>query len=201
MRRGISSQIYLDTFADIALWAHEYFIATGTPGIGEVLWLMKHLRMEIFRLGSLQFELSSASPAVLPPQADGFTVLNVHIPKGADLSPAAVSSSYQAALQFWQLDCAVIMCHSWLLSPALPQLLPPSSRILSFSRQFSFLEADENDRQAEERIFGGIKANPQQYQENTSLQNAAKAYLLTGKSIPLGAGWQLVKRQTARGKV
>lgn len=60
--------------------------------------------MTLFRLGRLQFELQPGpldkvwASAPIPEDA---LVLHVHIPKGADLSPAAVRAAYQYTL----LEC------------------------------------------------------------------------------------------------
>ena len=120
-------------------------------------------------------------------------VLNVHIPKGADLDTGAVRQSYVRALDFWGCGSAVLLCESWLLSPQLGELLPQKSRIRSFAKEFSVIAVEESSRQAEERIFGAVKADPRDYPENgTSLQLAARRHLITGGSLPAGFGWQKI---------
>lgn len=129
---GIPKEIYLDTFSDIALWEREYFEAHGAHGLTETEWLAHHVRMEIFRLGSLQFQPQKEPLEEVWKSAgiDGTEmVLNVHIPKGADLDTGAVRQSYVRALDFWGCGSAVLLCESWLLSPQLGELLPQKSRI------------------------------------------------------------------------
>ena len=193
---GIPKEIYLDTFSDIALWEREYFEAHGAHGLTETEWLAHHVRMEIFRLGSLQFQPQKEPLEEVWKSAgiDGTEmVLNVHIPKGADLDTGAVRQSYVRALDFWGCGSAVLLCESWLLSPQLGELLPQKSRIRSFAKEFYVIAVEESSRQAEERIFGAVKADPRDYPENgTSLQLAARRHLITGGSLPAGFGWQKI---------
>ncbi|MEG2404647.1 MAG: amidohydrolase, partial [Oscillospiraceae bacterium] len=79
-----------------------------------------------------------------------------------------------------------------ILSPAIFNLLSPNSRILSFASCFNVIETDERDRQAEERIFGKVLDNPSQYPCDTSLQAAAREYLMNKNLIPSGIGWQII---------
>lgn len=196
---NISNQIYLDTFADIALWEREYFAQTGRHGLGEYRWLCHHVRMELFRLGSLQFQtqpgpLEAAWKSV--PVRPEDLVLHVHIPKGADLRATAVGSSYQCALDFWRRDEAVLLCDSWLLGPELPALLKPGSHIRSFAAGFERIGSDASSRQAEERIFGKVYDDPRSYSASgSSLQYAARAHLLAGGHLSAGYGWQRIHRQ------
>lgn len=79
-------------------------------------------------------------------------------------------------------------CHSWLLSPALRDLLSPASGILQFQRFFTIYSEDFSFPQAEQRVFGSVQADPQRYTERTSLQRALKKYLLAGNHVGMGMG-------------
>ena len=65
-------------------------------------------------------------------------------------------------------------CESWLLSPALKELLEKESGILQFQNCFEIQSVNLENRQAEERVFGSILEDPEAYPENTSLQKALK---------------------------
>jgi len=188
---GIEEQVWLDTMSDIRIWTEKYRRDTGRTGLIQFGWLSHHLTLEIFRLGRLQFEPSPLGRAVtlpsgtLPPETP---VLNVHIAEGEPLLYEAVQASYEKARGFFKNPHPVFVCDSWLLSPALEELLPPTSNILAFQRDFTLFEVDFESRQAEERIFGAPCDDFSSYPEKTSLQRRAKARLLAGGKIPAASG-------------
>lgn len=182
---GLSPQVYYDSYRDLTLWAQDHYAKTGTWGITEVPWLMRTLQHRLVRLGRLQFEpLTAPADHHLLSLSD--TWLNVHIPADGPLLPAECTASFDQANTYFQRDW--FCCHSWLLSPDLQQLLPARSHILEFQRRFTIVAYFPNDRQAEERIFGAPLADPAKYPETTSLQRAAKQYLLRSRKIGTALG-------------
>ena len=126
---------------------------------------------------------------------EGTMVLNVHIPAGEPLDIAEVRASMDYAPEFFKMyfqkTCTLFICHSWLLSPQLKELLQEDSRILQFQNLFSVFEVDQ-ERQAEERVFGYIEENPDAYPERTSLQKKMKASILAGKRFGMGRGVRVI---------
>ena len=188
---GISETIYYDTFLDIRFWQGHYFLKTGQPGMDEYSWLTKHLLLQIFRLGRLQFEplafnreLTTGERKLKP----GDLVLNVHIPEGGALDKDECDKSYGEASRFFRGIPPVFTCNSWLLSPALTRLLEPGSNIINFQNQYHVYDIDWESRQGERRIFEEVKDDPDLYPETTSLQRKAKKYLQDGNKIGLGRG-------------
>ena len=118
----------------------------------------------------------------------GAIVLDTHIPQGEPLDIDKVYGSFRRALSFFHGVYPVFSCHSWLLYPALKEILPVSSRILQFQQLFQIVHTDEADRQAEERIFGKISDDPRLYSESTALQRTAKRHLLEGKRLGSARG-------------
>ena len=188
---GVSREIVLDTLLDISLRKGLYREKNGALGLSreDVIWFRHWENACIFRLGALQFQLFSmvyldkegcgedymtflsSIKKKLPP---GTPVLNVHIPKGADLSPEAVSASFAAAKTFFPAyfpghNARYFLCYSWLLYPGLQKLMPESSRILQFASRFRIIGSAADSKQAVERIYGGDGVYPQE----TSLQRAA----------------------------
>ena len=78
-------------------------------------------------------------------------------------------------------------CHSWLLCPKLKEILPETSRIIRFQDLFT-VYGEDDERQAEERVFGAPLDDPRLYSEHTSLQRAMKRALLEGKTFGMGMG-------------
>lgn len=80
------------------------------------------------------------------------------------------------------------VCHSWLLYPELSEVLSVDSNIIQFQKHFYIYDVDAASREAEQRIFNQLKDNPFEYEEQTSLQRSAKAYLVAGHKLGSGYG-------------
>jgi len=192
--RSIPESIFWDSLQDIPIWCNDYLVKFGKPGFIEWDWVGKTLRLEVIRLGRLQFE-----PDVLKKELilsgqrfpAGTPILHVHIPAGTPLDLQSVLDSLSRAPDFfrthWNKDFLLYHCHSWLLSPDLKQLLPGSSRIMQFQSLFQIYGTDD-ERQAEERVFGFLSDDPSVYPEGTSLQRAVKQHLLRGNAVQMGVG-------------
>lgn len=189
--KQIPEQVYLDTFSDLAIWCRTCFKTYGVYGIAEGRWLVRHVRGQVFRLGRLQFEPIQALGdwcAADSPLTPGEPVLNVHIPEGEPMDGEAVRSSYRRAGAFFPRRYERAVCDSWLLCPALAALVRPQSNIACFAAQYQILSEDKNARQAEQRIFGQVLEQAADYPEDTSLQRAAKAYLVNGGKLGTAKG-------------
>lgn len=190
LKKGIGEDIFIATFRDIRRWQEQYFEDTGKTGIAtfRIRWFKNHLRLELFALGALQFQLMAEPDK-----------LNVHIPKGADLSPEAVDDSLRRAFDFFGKEEITFCCESWLLSMELRSLLPAESRIAKFASRFAISSTDYSSHQAEERIFGEVKDDPSSYDRlSSSLQRKAKAFLMEGGRLPSSKGsFHLCKSEIA----
>lgn len=195
---GIPEHIFRDNLKDFTIWSHDDVNKTGHPGFSHWRWVARSLRMNIIRLGRLQFERTTLSEDVFLEGTiypAGTPVLAVHIPAGEPLEPAAVLDAFARAQDFFPhyLDAhdRLLHCHTWLLAPELNDLLPSSSRILQFQRLFH-VYAHNDAHQAEERVFGSVLDDPALYPAHTSLQKALKAYLLSGGKVGAGAGVRIL---------
>lgn len=192
---GIPEIYFWDSMQDIRIWCEDYLQKNGMPGFREAEWVGRSLRLEVIRIGRLQFEPILLSQNVTlggNTFTAGTPILDVHIPAGEPITPEATLDSMSRAPEFFRTyfnqEFPLLHCHSWLLSPALKELLPECSRIIQFQNLFSVYKTDNEERQAEERIFGLLSDNPRDYPENTSLQRTAKQYLLNNHKILMGAG-------------
>lgn len=192
--RGMSWDIFFDTFKDLTIWAHAFTEETGRPGLKEWAWCGRAIRMQLFRLGRLQFQAEPLPCDVVLGEERypaGTKVLQVHIPAGEPLTPEAVEGSLGQAQSFFRTyfrqEYELFCCRSWLLSPALEELLDEDSNILMFKKRFE-LYGTLPVRQAEERVFGKLREDPALYPEDTSLQRSMKRYLISGKKVDMGCG-------------
>ena len=197
--RNIPESYFWHSLQDIPIWCDDHLVRLGTPGFIEWDWVGKTLRMEVIRIGRLQFEpdvlkeVLSVGDHVYPA---GTPILHVHIPAGEPLDLEAVQTAMTQAPEFFKQyfnrDYTLFHCHSWLLSPDLANLLPESSRIIQFKNLFRVYGTDD-ERQAEERVFGFLSDVPAAYPEHTSLQRAVKQYLISGKEVKMGLGIRVIK--------
>ena len=176
-KKGIPETIYRDTmaFGTRYLWAGKK--AYGHWCFTAGWWFQRHLAMELFRLGSLEYELVN-----LP---EGRRIY-IHIPRDADLSPDALDDSLRRCREFtatfypaWAK--AEIWCDSWLMSPAIRPLLPEHSRIRGFQDRFDLQSMDTENMGAVDWVFPGMKDVPlEDLPEDTELRRKMKAFLLAG---------------------
>lgn len=192
---GIPDQIFDQTFYDLTIWCRECFRKYGVYGLEELWWLGQSVKMKLFRLGRLQFEPIELKE---PMEGNGIRIgagtkgLNVHIPEDGPLKyEDCIDSFRQAELFFADREDdrpEFYMCDSWLLSPALEELLPKTSNIIRFQKLFRIVKVHYTFPQAEQRIFGEVLEDKSGYPENTLLQKKAKAYILEGKDPGIGVG-------------
>ena len=191
----IPDDVFDQTFYDITIWCRECVRKHGVYGLEELWWLGQSVKMNLFRLGRLQFEPVERKE---PLEGNGVRIeagtkgLNVHIPEDGPLDYGQCLESFRRAEEFFagreKEKPAFYMCDSWLLSPALKELLPENSNIIRFQNLFRIVKVHYAFPQAEQRIFGEVLEDKTRYPEHTSLQKKAKAYVLEGKDPGIGIG-------------
>ena len=117
-------------------------------------------------------------------------MISVHIPSDANLQKSAVAESIKDFKDFCKSYFpdwvnTKIYCESWLLSPALIELLEDNSNIIEFQKLFTVESVDYDSIAVLDCVFPGNTEISEHLQENTSLQRNMKKYLLQGKKI----GW------------
>ena len=147
--KHIPEEVFDQTFYDLTIWCRECKRKQGIYGLEELWWLAQSVKEHLFRLGRLQFE-----PIVLkePLEGNGVRIkagvkgLNVHIPEGESLAFEKCMDSFRRAEQFFagrgEGKPEFYMCDSWLLSPALKELLPADSNIIRFQDLFRIVYRD-----------------------------------------------------------
>ena len=191
----IPEEVFDQTFYDLTIWCRECKRKQGIYGLEELWWLAQSVKEHLFRLGRLQFE-----PIVLkePLEGNGVRIeagakgLNVHIPEGESLAFEKCMDSFRRAERFFagrgEGKPEFYMCDSWLLSPALKELLPADSNIIRFQDLFRIVKVHYAFPQAEQRIFGDILEDKSRYPEDTSLRRKAKRYFQEGNDPGIGIG-------------
>ena len=170
--KGIDDEIFLATMDCFPRFVGEHLVSFGTYGFDRDFWTPRQLGCVIFRVGRLEYEL-------------GEGLVDIHIPSGGTLDRDAIAQSLTQGRAFiaryypaWK-DLPMV-CHSWLLSPTLAQLLPETSGIRIFQSFFDITPTGEEDQSYLEWCYKRTDLSTEKLPEDTSLQRALKAHLLSG---------------------
>lgn len=181
---GISEQMFAETMKCFTRFVKEHKVSYGVYGYDRDYWTGRQLSLQEFRIGELEFEL-------LP--NDGERKIDIHIPSGAVLSRENCVESVGLAREFFAkydrryLDVPYVCC-SWLLSPALKEILPEDSKIIQFQEMFQIGKVDKEEQSFREWVYKRKEAPLEKLQEDTSLQRKIKAHLLNGGWIGAAEG-------------
>ncbi|NEG89539.1 hypothetical protein GFD25_05965 [Bifidobacterium aerophilum] len=189
-RLGISDPVFDATMACFTRFVGEHKASYGTYGFDRDFWTYRQLSTRLFRLGDLEFELAYE---YVPACLGSSRVVSMHIPSDARLDPDHCDLSIAKSRAFFarffpewaQLPYA---CESWLLSPALNELLPSSSHILAFQHRFDILETNPDAQDWREWVFRRSPLPVEALPEDTSLQRNMKRFLLDGGKVGTGTG-------------
>ncbi len=182
------TEAYYRQFRDIAIWLDDCKTKFGIVGIDEDNWVVNMLTLYVVRFGRLQYETKPYAHQYTPQlrqHLKGKALHTIHIPKDGSLDVSAVKASLMQASSHFGVD--TFFCRSWLLSPDLLPLLPPTSNIRYFSSLFVPMGSVDS-RQAEEYLFFALEDDPTQYIANTTLQKNVKNHLVKGGVISEGMG-------------
>ena len=198
--RGISDSIFYDTMSDIGVWTADCR-RTGSliGGLDNTAWLAHHVRLELFKLGRLQFQpikrpviLNMGLACIWKMRKLPDVCLNVHIPRGGRLDEGACKASFYAAPLFFEKyfgkKYTVCTCLSWLLYPDNKLFMKENSNILKFASMFEITGKRKFNPDAMQYIFGSKTPDFQKIVPSTSLQRSALEYYNSGGSFGLGFG-------------
>ena len=121
--KPVPEKIWLDTMKCFPRFIAEHRRSFGTDGFDRYGWTVRQTECRLFRIGELEYELLEES---------GKRAVSLHIPSDARLEPDLLNDSVRQAKEFlgryfpeWKKQ--PMICESWLLSPKLKELLPPSA--------------------------------------------------------------------------
>ena len=188
-RLGIPEKVYKDTMGCFTRFVKEHRALTGEWGFDRGWWAWRAACLRLFRIGALEYELLSGEQRAL----------SLHIPSDASLDPEACRSSHDKARAFFAAHFPVcarapVVCSSWLLHPALKELLGGESNIVRFQSLFDIVRVDEDDRSYRAFVFRRTDGDIADYPEKTTLQRRLKEHLLRGGHM--GAALGIWKEET-----
>ncbi len=144
--------------------------------------------------GRVQSELSSFDKSewqvVLRPGDD---VVSLHIPRKTNLDPASVSESLREGLEiarklYPEHDFKCVVCLSWLMEPALAEILGPDAKLTSFTTRFTKHPIMDSGKNCFGYVWPGEKCPAEELSEKTTLQRGIKKLMLDGDFIRSYAG-------------
>ena len=187
--KEIPEEIWTDTMKCFPRFVSEHRRSYGRDGFDRYGWTTRQIGAKLFRIGELEYEMA---------EEEGRKEIGLHIPTDVRMEARRLNASLQAAGEFVrryfpEWTGAPVTCESWLLSPALKELLPEGSRILKFQEAFELQETYPEDDTALEWVFYVAEGQREgldlsRLPEDTSLQRKMKAMLLEGRKPGAGKG-------------
>lgn len=196
IEKGINSQILLDTLEDIVTWTKIWSELKGELCLYEIDWLRRHLSMNLFKIGRLQYgfgkaEMDHSGSATLKNDK----VIEIHIPANGTLNEDLCNESICNAVEFFEkyfpkFKFNDFTCHSWLLDSSLKEILDENSNIVKFQNRFKILKEDVS--------YGLLKylfkwnttpLNLQNFNPNTSFSNSVYNKVTSGGKFYTGYGY------------
>lgn len=181
-KKGIADDIFIATMKFCTRFLKEFNDAHGEYRYVWAWWFPRQLSMQEYRIGSLEFEVAESEQCIY-----------IHIPSDADLSREsvlqAISVFREFCLQYYPEWVGIqVCCDSWLLSPALKDLLESESKIIQFQNMFEIQSVDYDSPWFMGWVYPGFDGELKDLPEKTRLQSAMKAYLLGGKKVGSARG-------------
>ena len=186
VRLGIPEKVYEDTMRCFTRFMKEHRALTDEWGFDRGWWAWRATCLRLFRIGALEYELEKGR-------------VSLHIPSDGSLQKEAVRDSLHGARVFLgtyfpAYGEAPFWCSSWLLHPALKELLGGESNIVRFQSLFDIVRVDEDDTSYRAFVFRRMDGDIADYPENTTLQRRLKEHLLRGGHM--GAALGIGKEET-----
>lgn len=207
--QNLADSLFCATFSDIERWAKTCFDWYGHWGITVENWFKRHLELNLFAFGRLQFipvypelpQVTDFEHSAICGFNSGCSAidgrklfLDVHIPLGKKLTKDDCLYSMSQALEFFRLrypDETIygFVCRSWLFATELQDLLPLSSGIREFTALFDVYPVWPNEKndltQSIERLFGTKEIPPPSDRNKypSRLQQGALDYLYSGRTL------------------
>jgi len=153
--------------------------------ISQMVWAAYFIRVKIIEVGRLQYQQAIT---------DGNKqVISIHIPGGIKLNIADVKKSLDDSKaeveRVFKLKKCDYICHSWLLSNQIHELVDPCTNIYKFHELFTVQDGKDCIKEIMSFVFK--TENCDDYSalpENTDLQKQIKERLVEHKTFYLGRG-------------
>ncbi|MEK6991707.1 acyltransferase domain-containing protein [Paenibacillus sp. FSL K6-1566] len=114
-------------------------------------------------------------------------LLEIHIPRDTAFDMESLKDTYRQAKEFYatyfpEIESKGMVSHSWLFTPQLRELLPPSSNIVRFQKQFYLYPTAGSERFLWNFVFNEM-TEVKEAKPDTLLRKQVLSYLEEGKEI------------------
>lgn len=141
--KGIPEEILMATIVpDFQIMIKRCILLTGQLGLIRIIWFNFHMKMQLFRLGRLQFCMFGCYEDI-PSKGikKGDPVMDIHIPGGIPLTMEKCERSFDMCEQFFKkyfpdYTWDYYTCYSWLLDDVLKKFLDEDANIMKFQKLF-----------------------------------------------------------------
>lgn len=198
IKENLPEDIYDASVCDLKWKARECKDNYGVWGMFVGWWTIGFFKLKRFAIGRLQFNMRKFTHGMSANGlsfAEGEKYIDVHIPSSGHLNYEDCQESYKRAAEFFKnrygLENIVFGCRSWLLSPDNERILPSTSNVLKFMRDYTILEATEDPENSNLwRIFNVMKMpeKPSMLPDDSSLRRAFIKWLEAGNTINTAFG-------------
>jgi len=193
---GIDDAIFLKTMDFFKRIPEENRFYGEKLFFDRLYWFYRHVSLTSFKLGIFEFEMrtvANGGDAGFPGETD-VPVIAVHIPAASVMTRENLDGAYGKARAFFteyfrEHKYKNIFCGSWLLSPALKEMLGPGSKILEFQSDYMITRYERESESCAYTLFKQKTLdNLSGLPEDTGLRRAAKRRLLAGGHIGTAYG-------------
>lgn len=190
MKRGISKDIFKDTFGFVTRFVSATKDENGKYKYDWAWWLQRQITLQEFRIGSLEYEFV---------ESNDHREIEIHIPSDADMDLKALCQSVKDFKEFekeympdW-IDVD-ITTQTWMIMPELDEFLTPESNIIQFKSLFDVDSVDYEQSWYMGWIFPGYSEVNDNLPEKTTLHRKLKEHLLSGKKFGIAKGHLVLDR-------
>lgn len=118
----------------------------------------------------------------------GDTILDIHIPRGKSLSTEECRESFASAYRFFgqqfpEERFVASYCHTWFFTPQLQKILPHTSSIVNFQREFYLFPHPGSPKFLWNFVFGEKYPDPGAAPRDTSLRREVLDWLARGDEL------------------
>ena len=198
--RGVSDEVFFDTFSDLTCKLIECKNVKGVWGTFVHGWYVHFLSCNIIKFGRLEYAsgmYARGVPFVVGDVSipDCSPMYYIHIPSsGEPFTLEERLKSYKMAYDFFTRETGseylMCECGSWLLYPEYQKVFPEGSNSGDFYKDFTLHSVtDFPDFDDDWRVFGNTDGKKiDDYPEDTRMRRAFKKHLLNGGKNGYGEG-------------